>query len=157
MRGISFGNFLIKQVTERLAAELPQLTTFSTLSPIPGFAGWLADRYAETDTADEVVMKQRCAQYLLTARRGILPADAVARFHLRNGACVARINWAGDTSAKGMGESHGLLCNYVYSGQDLEANNEALTLDGIVSVSQEVADLLDSAPDPRHVRVVAVT
>jgi malonyl-CoA decarboxylase len=42
LRGISFGNFLIKQVVEELRAELPQLLRFSTLSPVPGFAGWLA-------------------------------------------------------------------------------------------------------------------
>src|SRR5216684_216119 len=38
LRGISFGNLLIKQVVEELRAELPGLTCFSTLSPIPGFA-----------------------------------------------------------------------------------------------------------------------
>jgi malonyl-CoA decarboxylase len=41
LAGISFGNFLIKQVVERLAREFPQLKRFSTLSPIPGFAKWL--------------------------------------------------------------------------------------------------------------------
>jgi len=42
LRGISFGNFLIKQVVFELQADLPQLTTFATLSPIPGFRAWLA-------------------------------------------------------------------------------------------------------------------
>ncbi len=41
LAGISFGNFLIKQVVERLAGEFPQLRRFATLSPIPGFAKWL--------------------------------------------------------------------------------------------------------------------
>jgi malonyl-CoA decarboxylase len=41
LRGISFGNFLIKQVVEILSAELPELKTFSTLSPVPGFRRWL--------------------------------------------------------------------------------------------------------------------
>lgn len=41
LRGISFGNFLIKQVVEILRAELPGLTTFATLSPVPGFRRWL--------------------------------------------------------------------------------------------------------------------
>ena len=40
--GISFGNFLIKQVVEELSKELPNLKTFSTLSPIPGFSKWLS-------------------------------------------------------------------------------------------------------------------
>jgi malonyl-CoA decarboxylase len=41
LRGISFGNFLIKQVVEELKAELPGLKNFATLSPVPGFAAWL--------------------------------------------------------------------------------------------------------------------
>lgn len=143
LRGISFGSFLIKQVTENLRAEDPAITTFSTLSPIPGFAAWLDDQHPETDTEDQVEMESRCAQYLLTERRGNLPADPVARFHLRNGACIAQLNWQGDTSEKGMAESHGLLVNYLYSGQDLLANNEALTLDGVVCASPAVTELLE--------------
>ena len=42
LRGISFGNFLIKQVVEEMRRELPGLKTFVTLSPVPGFARWLA-------------------------------------------------------------------------------------------------------------------
>ena len=41
LRGVSLGNFLIKRVAEQLKAELPQLKTFCTLSPIPGFLPWL--------------------------------------------------------------------------------------------------------------------
>src|SRR5947208_10587361 len=39
LAGVSFGNFLIKQVVQDLARELPNLKTFVTLSPVPGFAG----------------------------------------------------------------------------------------------------------------------
>src|SRR4249920_4108246 len=42
LSGVSFGNFLIKQVLEEICRELPKLTTFVTLSPVPGFAQWLA-------------------------------------------------------------------------------------------------------------------
>ncbi|MCO5102275.1 MAG: malonyl-CoA decarboxylase [Burkholderiaceae bacterium] len=42
LRGVSLGDFLIKRVAERLQAEQPKLKVFCTLSPIPGFAGWLA-------------------------------------------------------------------------------------------------------------------
>ena len=42
LRGVSLGNFLIKRVAEALQAELPQLKTFCTLSPIPGFMAWLS-------------------------------------------------------------------------------------------------------------------
>ena len=42
--GISFGNFLIKMVVEKLSLESPNLKTFATLSPIPGFANWLNEQ-----------------------------------------------------------------------------------------------------------------
>ncbi|MBU6506675.1 MAG: malonyl-CoA decarboxylase family protein [Alphaproteobacteria bacterium] len=45
--GISFGDFLIKRVVDMLAAELPHLKTYTTLSPIPGFGAWLEKRLAE--------------------------------------------------------------------------------------------------------------
>src|SRR5690606_24609983 len=48
LKGISFGNFLIKQVVEDLAREQPQLKTFVTLSPVPHFARWL-DRVMADD------------------------------------------------------------------------------------------------------------
>ncbi|HYX53651.1 MAG TPA: malonyl-CoA decarboxylase family protein [Candidatus Limnocylindrales bacterium] len=38
LRGIPFGNFLIKQVVDELRAELPRGRVYSTLSPLPGFA-----------------------------------------------------------------------------------------------------------------------
>ncbi|MCP3854061.1 MAG: malonyl-CoA decarboxylase [Actinomycetia bacterium] len=41
LAGVNLGDFLIKRVVERLSAELPHLETFATLSPIPGFRGWL--------------------------------------------------------------------------------------------------------------------
>ncbi len=42
LRGISFGNFLIKQVAVELRNEFPRIRRFATLSPIPGFRAWLA-------------------------------------------------------------------------------------------------------------------
>ncbi|NQV61988.1 MAG: malonyl-CoA decarboxylase [Alphaproteobacteria bacterium] len=43
---VSFGDFLIKQVVDELRRELPNLKTFATLSPVPGFAAWLTSFYA---------------------------------------------------------------------------------------------------------------
>lgn len=42
LRGISFGNFLIKRVVDDLRSRFPKLNQFVTLSPIPGFGRWLA-------------------------------------------------------------------------------------------------------------------
>jgi malonyl-CoA decarboxylase len=42
LRGVSFGDSLIKRVVETLSAEFPRLKHFATLSPIPGLRSWLA-------------------------------------------------------------------------------------------------------------------
>ncbi|MGH7118616.1 MAG: malonyl-CoA decarboxylase [Acetobacteraceae bacterium] len=41
LKGISFGNFLIKRVVEELSSEFRNLRAFATLSPVPGFRHWL--------------------------------------------------------------------------------------------------------------------
>lgn len=41
LRGVSFGNFLLKRVVEDLQRDFPRLDTFATLSPIPGLVRWL--------------------------------------------------------------------------------------------------------------------
>src|SRR5947207_6851798 len=52
LTGVTFGSFLIKQVVEEISRELPRLSTFVTLSPVPGFAAWLArERVAEQSSA----------------------------------------------------------------------------------------------------------
>lgn len=47
LRGVSFGDSLIKRVVETLQAELPRLKIFATLSPIPGLRAWLAKNAAD--------------------------------------------------------------------------------------------------------------
>ena len=54
LRGVSFGNFLIKQVVEELKVELPRVMHFSTLSPVPGFSRWLKKRLAAGEAAEAV-------------------------------------------------------------------------------------------------------
>ncbi|TFH85064.1 MCD, Malonyl-CoA decarboxylase MCD [Billgrantia azerbaijanica] len=166
LRGISFGNFLIKQVVQELSQELPQLKHFVTLSPVPGFAKWLAERredeslpeslrdtLAELDTPDwhrdaarterlKAVIRPLAARYLTEEknRRG-LPLNPVARFHLGNGAELHRINWLGDTSRKGLGQAAGLMVNYLYVLDDIERNHENYTANATVACSSEVRDL----------------
>jgi malonyl-CoA decarboxylase len=65
LRGISFGNFLIKQVVEELKSELPSLKRFATLSPIPGFAKWLMQRLRPDDVTAEQLLSTAEAQALL--------------------------------------------------------------------------------------------
>lgn len=139
LRGISFGNLLIKQVAEDLKREFPQLRRFATLSPIPGFRRWLekvADKellskiedpawhLGEVPEALEKVLTRLCAHYLLHAKHGAEPLDAVARFHLGNGASLERLNWMGDSSEQGMARSAGLMVNYVYWLAEVERNHE---------------------------------
>ena len=50
LNGISFGNFLIKRVVDQLSHEFPQIKTFATLSPIPGFVSWLKTAVAEGES-----------------------------------------------------------------------------------------------------------
>ena len=64
LKGVSLGNFLIKRVAQRLKEELPQLRTFCTLSPIPGFAAWLA---ADPDLAALPGLKRGVGERLVQA------------------------------------------------------------------------------------------
>jgi malonyl-CoA decarboxylase len=164
--GITFGNFLIKQVVEELRRELPRLDTFVTLSPVPGFRQWLNkaselplsedDRealkqlddpnwHANADIEAElrVVLEPLAAYYFLKARnaKGRV-IDPVARFHLGNGARLERINWLGDLSPKGLRESAGIMVNYLYRLDDIEKNHEAFANDGEVVASSAVKKLL---------------
>jgi malonyl-CoA decarboxylase len=161
LRGISFGNFLIKQVVEELQAEFPQLQHFSTLSPVPGFRRWLVQRLAEGRDPDAALLSQLerddwwhdvtqsetlrpallrlCALYL--TRRPSIRIDPVARFHLGNGARLERINWLGNDSARGMRESFGIMVNYLYDRDSIEDNHKAF-LRGTIVLSPEVDALL---------------
>jgi malonyl-CoA decarboxylase len=172
LRGVSFGNFLIKQVVEDLGREFPRLTVFATMSPIPGFRRWLETSdeswVAEHRSADLGALLARidagdphahmaispelrerlsrlCAYYLLHAKHGKLPVDPVARFHLANGARLARLNWLGDTSESGMKRSLGLMVNYVYrSTADMERNHEAYAKDYRIIASHSLERLANS-------------
>jgi len=161
LRGISFGNFLIKQVVEELKAELPQIGRFATLSPVPGFRRWLARRVEAGEEAmvvpegpeavgDAAVLLRVCARYLTTVEPGRGPADPVARFHLGNGARLERINLGGNTAARGWQESFGIMVNYLYDPDTIEANHEGFVRGGAVARSAEVDAIL--APAARRRR-----
>jgi len=161
LRGISFGNFLIKQVVEELKNELQHLTRFSTLSPVPGFRRWLTKRLASTsdpaaallarietgagrldtpkiDDSLKPLIMRFCAAYLTRHASTEEPTDPVARFHLGNGARLERINWLGNTAPRGIQESFGIMVNYLYDLETIESNHEAFVNDGTVMRSADV-------------------
>ena len=149
LAGISFGNFLIKQVVHELRRECPRIATFVTLSPVPGFMRWLQRLDASTLSVEdrqllakldaptwreEAELPERMrklieplagAYFLVAKRADGRPVDSVASFHLGNGARLERLNWLGDTSEKGMRDAAGLMVNYLYDLDDIEKNHEA--------------------------------
>ena len=74
LKGISFGNFLLKQVVEELVKELPTLKTFVTLSPVPHFARWL-DRALANAGADNVTDDDRARLKVLRDPRWVEMAN----------------------------------------------------------------------------------
>jgi len=73
-------------------------------------------------------------------------ADPVARFHLGNGARLERINWLGNTAARGIEESFGIMVNYLYDVATIESNHEAFVNDGTVMRAAEVDALMAADP-----------
>ncbi|MGM0561029.1 MAG: malonyl-CoA decarboxylase [Pseudomonadota bacterium] len=73
------------------------------------------------------------------------PIDPVARFHLRNGARLERINWLGDSSSRGLKQSLGIMVNYGYRPDELDRNHEAYMKDGRIALASEVKTLLKKA------------
>lgn len=166
LAGISFGSFLIKQVVADLLSEMPQLKHFVTLSPIPGFASWLK-REREKQDSRWLAASLRSKLELLdephwhnnpienaTIQSALLPlaaiyltqertsdgraADAVARFHLGNGASLERLNFLADPSPKGLEQSHGMMANYRYALDKIQQNHEAYAERGVIAMSSDV-------------------
>jgi len=177
LRGVPLGNFLIKQVVDELKRELPGLRNFVTLSPVPGFMGWLRrernarastwltdedrqtiatiDEPAWTQAAGKLralrpVLTAALAEYLLRGRDGKgRPIDPVARFHLNNGARLERLNWLGDVSDKGLQQAAGFMVNYLYDVAQIERNHEAFAREGRVIATRAVERALRPQPEPR--------
>ena len=171
LRGISFGSFLIKQVIEELQAECKALKTFATLSPVPGLRRWVAaeceraeraehaeasvlseaqraslaalDSAGSDDAAAADVLFEVTVRYLLEARMPHgAPFDRVARFHLGNGARLEWINVEADRSTRGIGNSWGVMVNYLYDLGAIERNHEAFANNGEIICSPAVRRLL---------------
>ncbi|MBO9466421.1 malonyl-CoA decarboxylase [Tropicibacter sp. R15_0] len=144
LASISFGNSLIKQVAADLAAELPGLSNFVTLSPIPGLTKWLDEVGIDWSTDEPDNMRALAAHYLLKAKsRGGLPYDPVARFHLGNGAIVHAVHADADISDKGRAQSGGAMVNYLYDLPRVAANHENFANTRDVVATSDVQSLAD--------------
>jgi len=88
------------------------------------------------------VLTRLGARYLVRAKRQNKARDRVAHFHLSNGARIERINWLGDSSAKGLRESSGMMVNYLYRSGDIEKNHEAYRGEGKIRTSNAIKSLL---------------
>ncbi len=151
LQGISFGEALIKRVVADLSKELPDLKTFVTLSPIPGFRRWLEGGgrvpersqkeirvAAEAGTGEDRVA-ELAAYYLMRAKRpDKQPSDPVARFHLSNGARIHNVLAGADLSENGIAQAFGAMVNYRYDLPDLEVNSDAFANQSKVAVSRRV-------------------
>jgi malonyl-CoA decarboxylase len=158
LAGVSFGNFLIKQVVEEVGKRFPKMKRFVTLSPVPGFCRWLAKQdtdidldemrsMARTDSAKTADARRdalltTCAHYLVKERHDNLALDPVARFHLGNGASLHAIHWAADLSDKGLHQSAGLMVNYLYDLSSIEENHDSYFDQGEIATSRDVARLV---------------
>jgi malonyl-CoA decarboxylase len=172
LRGISFGNLLIKQVAQRLQVEFPRIKTFATLSPIPGFRSWLESQreallltgegasalqaldrlntpgwHSDEQNAERLreVLAPLAAHYLLEVKQNGEAADPVARFHLGNGARLMRLNWLADLSERGMQQSAGMMVNYQYRLDEVEQNHESYIHEHRVAASRELRRLAAGA------------
>ncbi|MFC6854671.1 malonyl-CoA decarboxylase [Marivibrio halodurans] len=171
LRGISFGNSLIKQVVADLSAEMPWLKTFVTLSPVPGFNRWLDALAEDAPWAGEAAsvrdarrtametgdfsaleaagetLRRMAAHYLFHEKRGDgLPLDPVARFHLGNGAMLHAVHALADRSGNGLALASGVMVNYLYDLGAVERNHEDFAGSGTVATSRAVRELAGRAP-----------
>jgi malonyl-CoA decarboxylase len=153
LRGVRLGGALVARVAAELRRTCPSLDTIATLSPVAGFMTWL-DAVRATDEGDDDLGRQAesarealdcpgwpydprraaglrerlvplCAYYLVDVTRDGEPDDPVARFHLRNGARLERINWLGNPSPSGLRQSAGLMVNYLYWSRRPDAAYDA--------------------------------
>ena len=156
LAGISFGNFLIKQVANDLNLEFKNLKKFITLSPVPGFRKWIRNKSPKVDiklekcVTDEhflknhdLIMHHVGNYFMKSDRPDGLPNDPVARFHLGNGASLEQVNFLGDSSKNGKSLSAGIMVNYLYDLDKVEKNHELLISEKKINFSKLVKkDLL---------------
>ncbi len=173
LKGISFGNFLIKQVVQHIQSRHSNIRFFSTLSPMPGLnraircgaitedeltklaensavklkqlasdqqlSTLLTAEHDRLDKLDDDVkawLEKVGVHYLTKTKRGGMPYDPVARFHLSNGASIYRVNPFSNTKGYGMQSSAGLMVNYLYDLARVELNHERFKQNGTIDIQK---------------------
>ena len=165
LAGISFGNFLIKQVVQELRRDFPRIETFVTLSPVPasraGSAASISRRFRSKTASCSPSSRRRPgawrrragadAQARRAARRRLFPhcqavrrapADPVANFHLGNGARLERLGLAGGHLREGDARFGRAEVNYLYDLDDIERNHEAFANQAEIVAASAVRKLL---------------
>lgn len=128
---------LRKNTLERLEAarELLLAATGGDLTTLANAA-----QLQSLGDAEREALNRLCAAYLI--HHSATPqGDPVARFHLDNGARLERLNPQGDLSRKGLKQSFGMMVNYFYDLQKVEASHEQF-VHGEVAHSRAVASLI---------------
>jgi len=141
LSGISFGNFLIKNVAHQLKQEIEGLNRFTTLSPAPGFTKWLNENSIDENINEDALLKEALIYLMDSKREDGFPKDPVAKFHLGNGAILERVNLNSDLSAKGIEQSKGVMVNYLYDLDALEQNHELFFTTKKVQQSDTITSL----------------
>ena len=146
LAGVSFGNSLIKQVVRDLSGDLPNLKTFVTLSPIPGFTRWLVAEGLDPDGIEGLQLERLAAKYLLTAKdEKDRPRDPVARFHLGNGAMIRALHHGADTSDRGQRQSAGVMVNYLYDLNKISQRATQFSKRSTIAAASDVKALVRRA------------
>ena len=149
--GISFGNYLIKDVVRYIQTEIPSIKEFFTLSPVPGFMDWIKinnnDFYRDLNSnlSVETIRKNKKSlddlvrKYLLvTNRKDKKPNDIVTRFHIGNGASMHQINFLADTSENGLKKGCSFMINYRYDISKIKSNQEKYATNGQIQHKKNI-------------------
>ena len=97
----------------------------------------------DIESRDQAEINRVVAAYLLVSDRGDgQSVDPVCRFHLGNGAQLERINLFANKSEAGLAESYGVMVNYLYDLDKVEANHEDYANRSVRSAASSISRLV---------------
>lgn len=154
LAGISFGDLLIKRVTELIQTTMPNIDVFTTFSPLPRFREWLktshqavhrqlaeelelsGDAPGDSEKSDqEGRVVSAVAEYITQVKnKKGLPSDPVARFHLGNGATAWEVIWPASKRDYVLENSFGAMIMYRYEPEKIESQHEDFVRNQKISV-----------------------